>query len=103
MINNPSGQPTLAPDSTPVPKCDQIGNPREDNGSAAQRESVAFANMLSTAQRNSGGRIEVQLTAGTADETITPYPPVSDSLQAGEWNRVASANNRVELHWQASH
>jgi CheY-like chemotaxis protein len=103
MINNPSGQPTLAPDSTPMAKCDQIGNPREDNGTAAQRESVAFANMLSTAQRNSGGKIEVQVTAGSADEIITPYPPVSDSLQAGEWNRVASANNRVELHWQANH
>jgi CheY-like chemotaxis protein len=103
MINVAAGQPTLAPDSTPISKCDQIGNPREDNGSAAQRESVAFANMLATAQRNSGGKIEVQVTAGTVDEIITPYPPVSDSVQAAEWNRVATANNRVELHWQASH
>jgi CheY-like chemotaxis protein len=103
MINVAAGQPTLAPDSTPIAKCDQIGNPREDNGSAAQRESVAFANMLATAQRNSGGKIEVQVTAGNADEIITPYPPVSDSVQAGEWNRVATANNRVELHWQANH
>jgi CheY-like chemotaxis protein len=103
MINSAAGTPTLAPDSTPVSKCEQIGNPREDNGSPAQRESVAFANMLATAQRNSGGKIEVQVSAGNADEIITPYPPVSDSLQAGEWNRVATANNRVELHWQASH
>jgi hypothetical protein len=26
---------------------------------------------------------------------------VTDSLTAGEWNRAAAANNRVELLWQA--
>jgi CheY-like chemotaxis protein len=102
MINNPSGQPALAPDTTPYAKCEQIGNPREDNGSASQRESVAFANMVSTARQNAGGKIEVQISAGTPEEIATPYPPVSDSLFAAEWNRVASANNRVEVHWQAA-
>jgi hypothetical protein len=100
MVNGQSGQPAPAPDSTPYAKCEQIGNPREDNGSAAQRESVAFANMVSTAQRNSGGKIEVQIGAGTAEEIQTPYPPISDTLLAGDWNRVAAANNRVELRWE---
>jgi hypothetical protein len=103
MVNGVSGQPSLAPDSTPYSKCEQIGNPREDNGSAAQRESVAFANMISTAQRNSGGRIEVQITAGGTEDIQTPYPPISEALLAGEWNRVAAANNRVELHWLTRH
>ena len=103
MVTAASGQPALAPDSTAYSKCEQIGNPRDDNGSASQRESVAFANMIATAKQNSGGKIDVQIGAGNADEILTPYPPVSESLLAGEWNRVASANNRVELHWQASH
>jgi CheY-like chemotaxis protein len=103
MVNGASGQPVLAQESTPYSKCEQIGNPREDNGSAAQRESIAFANMIATAQRNSGGRIDVQIAAGGADEFQTPYPPISEALLAGEWNRVASANNRVELHWVARH
>jgi CheY-like chemotaxis protein len=103
MMNGASGQPALAPEPTPYSKCEQIGNPREDNGSAAQRESVAFANMIAIAQRNSGGRIEVQITAGGADDIQTPYPPISESLLAGEWNRVAAANNRVELHWLTRH
>jgi hypothetical protein len=34
---------------------------------------------------------------------VTPYPPISDGLTAGEWNRVGLANNRVEVHWQARH
>jgi CheY-like chemotaxis protein len=103
MAIGAAGQPVLAPETTPYSKCEQIGNPREDNGTAAQRESVAFANMIATAQRNSAGKIEVQITAGNAEEIQTPYPPISDALQAGEWNRVAAANNRVELRWQARH
>jgi len=103
MASGQTGQLAVAPDSTPYAKCDQIGNPREDNGSAAQRESVAFANMVATAQRNSGGRIEVQISAGSADEIQTPYPPISDTLLAGDWNKVAAANNRVELRWDTRH
>jgi hypothetical protein len=103
MVTGASGQAVLAPDSTPYSKCEQIGNPREDNGSASQRESVAFANMISTAKQSAGGKIDVQISAGTADEILTPYPPVSEPLLAGEWNRVAIANNRVELRWQGNH
>jgi CheY-like chemotaxis protein len=103
MVTSATGQPALAPESMPYSRCEQIGNPREDNGSTSQRESVAFANMVSTARQNAGGKIDVQISAGAPDEIVTPYPPLSDSLFAGEWNRVASANNRVELRWQPAH
>jgi CheY-like chemotaxis protein len=98
-----NGTPVLASDVTLFSKCDQVGNPRDDNGSASQRQSVAFANMLSTARQNSGGKIDVQVSAGSSDEVVTPYPAVSDTLTAGEWNHVAAANNRVEVHWQPTH
>jgi CheY-like chemotaxis protein len=102
MITGPTANLVLASDLVAYAKCDQIGNPREDNGSVSQRQSVAFANMIATARQNSGGKMDIQIGAGTADETITPYPPVSDGLMAGDWNRVAAANNRVEVHWQAT-
>jgi len=102
MITGPSANLVLASDLVPYAKCDQIGNPREDNGSVSQRQSVAFANMIATARENANGKMDIQIGAGTADETITPYPPVSDGLMAGDWNRVAAANNRVEVHWQAA-
>ena len=103
MVTGPSAMPVLAPDYAPYAKCDQVGNPREDNGSASQRQSVAFANMIATARQNGNGKLDIQIGAGTPDETVTPYPPVSDGLTAGDWNRVAAANNRVEVHWQATH
>jgi hypothetical protein len=102
MITGPTGQSALPVEALPYSKCEQLGNPREDNGSASGRESVAFANMIATARQSSGGKIDVQISAGSADETLTPYPPVSDALLASEWNRVALANNRIELHWQAA-
>jgi CheY-like chemotaxis protein len=103
MNTPPTAQPVMAADNMPYTRCDTVGNPREDNGSVSLRQSVAFANMISTARENSKGALDLQISAGTPDETITPYPPISEGLTAGEWNRVAAANNRVEVHWQSVH
>jgi CheY-like chemotaxis protein len=102
-VTGPGGTPVLASEAALYSKCEQIGNPRDDNGSASQRQSVAFANMVSTARQNSGGKIDVQISAGNADEVMTAYPAVSDTLTAGDWNRAAAANNRIEVHWQPTH
>ena len=103
MISGAGQTPALAPDILPFARCDQLGNPREDNGSVSLRQSVAFANMIAIARHNGNGKLNIQIEAGTADETLTPYPPISDGLTAGEWNRAGLANNRVEVHWQARH
>jgi hypothetical protein len=103
MLTGSGQMPALAADTLPFARCDQIGNPREDNGSVSLRQSVAFANMIAIARHNGSGKLNIQIDAGTADETVTPYPPISDGLTAGDWNRVAMANNRVEVHWQARH
>ncbi len=103
MVNGSTATPVLAADAAPFSKCDQVGNPRDDNGSASQRQSVAFANMIATARQNGNGRLDIQIGAGTPDETITPYPPITEGLTAGDWNRVAATNNRVEVHWQTTH
>jgi CheY-like chemotaxis protein len=98
-----AGLPALAADAIAYAKCDQVGTSREDNGSPSGRQSVAFANMIATARANAAGRLDIQINAGSPEEVITPYPPVSENLTAGDWNRVAAANNRVEVHWQADH
>jgi CheY-like chemotaxis protein len=102
-VTGSSGTPILPYETLPYSKCEQVGNGRDDNGSASQRQSVAFANMISTARQNASGKIDVQISAGSADEVVAAYPAVSDALTAGEWNRAAAANNRVEVHWQPAH
>lgn len=103
MVTGPNGTPALAADATLYSKCEGVGNPRDDNGSAGQRQSVGFANMISLARESARGKYEIQINAGSPDEVLTPYPPISDTLAAGEWNHVAAENNRVEVHWQAAH
>lgn len=96
-----AGVPALAADASAYSRCDQVGSSREDNGSPSQRQSVAFANMIATARASTAGKLDIQINSGSPEEVITPYPPVSEGLTAGEWNRVAAANNRVEVHWQS--
>jgi CheY-like chemotaxis protein len=100
LVSGPGGVMVPASDALPYAKCEQIGNPRDDDDTGEGRESVAFADMLATARTRAG--YEIQVNAGSADEVAHPYPAISDSLTAGEWNRAAAANNRVELHWEPS-
>jgi CheY-like chemotaxis protein len=88
---------TLAGASLLAGKCDLIGNPFDEGLSGQQRQSLAFANLIAGVRQRTGGAITVSLeSAGNARPTV-PYPARTDALTAGEWNRAAAANNRVEF------
>ena len=91
----------LASADSSFAKCDLIGNPI-DSGATASHESVPFANMLATQRGRSAGTIDVVLATGGGDELQMPYPPTAETLTAGEWNRAAAANNRVEVRARAA-
>lgn len=100
LVGNPGEGYSPAPDDMLYSKCDVVGNPFDDSLSAAQREPVAMANIAASVRRESAAALAVQLAAGRGDATA--YPPISDKLTAGEWNRAATANNRVELRLHAA-
>ena len=82
-------------------KCDMVGNPFEESLSGQQRQSLAFANLIAGVRQRTAGAITVAIeNAGTA-RPGTPYPARIESLTAGEWNRAAAANNRVEFAAEA--
>jgi CheY-like chemotaxis protein len=88
----------LAAAALPVSRCDLIGNPFEESLSGEQRQSLAFANLIADVRQRTSGAITVTLQSeGTGARTSTPYPTRSESLTAGDWNRAAAANNRVEF------
>jgi CheY-like chemotaxis protein len=101
MVTGPGGVVMQASDTLPYSKCEQVGNPHDDD-TVSERQSVAFANMIATARASAAGRFDIQISAGTPDELLAAYPAISDTLTAGEWNRAAAANNRIELRWQAT-
>jgi CheY-like chemotaxis protein len=81
----------------PANKCDLIGNPFEDSLSGQQRQSLAFANLVAGVRQRTSGAITVAFDDAGATRVAVPYPPRSESLTAGEWNRAAAANNRVDF------
>ncbi|HLW23080.1 MAG TPA: hypothetical protein VKT22_01820, partial [Steroidobacteraceae bacterium] len=78
-------------------KCDLVGNPFDESLVGQSRESLSFANVVAGVRQRSGGAIAVTLENAGGAHPGTPYPPRSESLTAGEWNRAAQANNRVEF------
>jgi CheY-like chemotaxis protein len=83
-------------------KCDLVGNPFEESLSGQQRQSLAFANLIAGVRQRTAGAITVAIeNAGSARPNM-PYPAHVESLTAGEWNRAAAANNRVEFAAESS-
>jgi len=87
-----------APDETPFGKCDLVGNPSDEALSPVQRTPLALANLIGDIRSSTHGALDAQVSIGDPANVLAPYPPPSPELTAGEWNRAASANNRVEIH-----
>lgn len=77
-------------------QCGSVGNPL-DYADVRALQSPEFTGLLASQASRGRGALDVQLVAGSADDVATPYPEVSGPLTAGEWNRAAAANNRIEV------
>ncbi|HET7202233.1 MAG TPA: response regulator [Steroidobacteraceae bacterium] len=87
----------IAPGDTPVAKCDLVGNPFDDTLSAAQRQSLEFANFVAMLQRRTDGDIRVEVVNSGRRQPIA-YPQQDEKITASAWNVIAAQNNRVEFH-----
>jgi hypothetical protein len=93
---------TPAGASLSASKCDVVGNPFEESLSGQQRQSLAFANLIAGVRQRTAGAITVAIENAGSARPSTPYPARIESLTAGEWNRAAAANNRVEFAAEAN-
>ena len=99
--NATDGYQPAAP-TLPVSRCDLIGNPLDEALSGQQRQSLAFANLVAGVRQRTAGAITVALESAGTTHPSTPYPARTDSLTAGDWNKAAAANNRVEFSVESS-
>lgn len=97
LVGNSTDGYSPAPDETLFSKCDVVGNPSDDSLSALQRTPLALANLAADIRASTHGALDVQLSAGDQANLAVPYPSPATDLTAGDWNRAASANNRVEV------
>jgi CheY-like chemotaxis protein len=97
LVGNTTEGFSVAPDELPFARCNSVGNPHEDSLPPSQRESLGFANLVGEFRSSTHGALDIQFSSGEASGTLVPYPQVSGALTAGEWNRAAAANNRIEI------
>jgi len=96
LLGNPGEGYSPAPEETLVSRCDLVGNPSED-AFTSPRTPLALANLIGEIRSTTHGALEVQVSAGDPANVLAPYPSASTYLNAGEWNRAAINNNRVEI------
>jgi CheY-like chemotaxis protein len=97
LIGDPTDGYTLAPDATAYTQCTLVGADPSEPTPSLQHLSVGFADLAGSFRAASHGAADVQVELGDPKSMLVAYPPVSDSLTAGEWNHAASANNRIEI------
>ena len=90
------GATRLPPADVAYAKCTSVGNP-VDYADMHSLQSPEFATMLAQQAGRGRGTLDVHLLVGAADEVVAAYPAVSAPLTAGEWNRAAAVNNRIEV------
>ncbi len=97
LMGNGTDGYSLAPEEMLYSRCDVVGNPSEDALSPTQRIPLALANLIGDVRSSTGGAVTTRVALGDSANLAQPYPQVAPDLTAGEWNRAAIANNRVEI------
>ena len=96
LVGNATEGYSLAPDDLPYVRCDMVAGGHDDAGTNLIRIPIVMADLLGGLRAHSHDLIHVQVGGGEGGN-IAAYPAVSDTLTAGEWNRAATANNRIEI------
>jgi hypothetical protein len=100
LVRSSSGH-ALAGDELPQRKCELIGNPFDDALTVGQRQSSEYAAAIASLGQTTRGAIQVATVNGGRKPAVA-YPPQSDTLTAGEWNKAAARNNRIEISTEPS-
>jgi CheY-like chemotaxis protein len=103
LVGNASDGFTIAPEELPASKCDLVGNPHDEALPAAQREPSEFTDLVGSFRQSTGNAADVRIVSGEASSVTVPYPSAPEKTTAGEWNRAALANNRVEVRLRPAH
>ena len=77
--------------------CDAVGVAAGEAYEMGLGQSVAFANFIRQADQRSAGRIRYEIVSMGSANPIIDYPATNVGMTAGAWNRIARANNRVEI------
>jgi CheY-like chemotaxis protein len=97
LASDGAGGYQLADPETPILDCVLAGDPPSRSASSGERQSIAFANFLASSPLVNETGIEVRVFAHDSRTSLRRHPFSPGIRTAGEWNRIAELNNRVEF------
>lgn len=97
MIANSEGEWVVPDAGTPRSECEVPTMSASEAESTAEQQSVAFGNFMSSYQDDLSGDIAIEIVSKGRSDPAMPYPDSDSNTTAGQWNRVAAYNNRVEI------
>ena len=100
MNYGPDGGLQLAAPEQPATSCEQVGWPEIEATTLGNRQSPAFANTVASAEA-ANPRLHVETVSHGSSEPALDYPPPRYDMTAGEWNRIAGTNQRIEVRLTA--
>ncbi len=95
LQGNPDKGFRPADDDTTLDQCSAIMNPVQPTDAPSTHQSLPFANLIASSPALQDGSISLEIQAIPRSEPLVAYPPREAATKAGEWNRVAAANNRI--------
>jgi len=97
LTRGETGTPVLAKDQLPFSEC-LFSSKTEGKGFAqVSYQTIGFANFINSYSVEEGGAVEIFVDADAQGEPIVPYPEPYSVKTAGEWNRVAAQNQRIQV------
>ncbi len=85
----------LAPPDATVESCQQLGWSEAEALALGAQQTLPFANAIALESRD--GEIRFAISSQGSTQPRHAYPAFSQGITAGEWNRIAAANHRVEI------
>ncbi|MCU7807888.1 MAG: response regulator [Candidatus Thiodiazotropha sp. (ex Semelilucina semeliformis)] len=97
LTKDAAGSLQLADPGLELSQC-QFKADLEERDQWRNEQSVAFANYLNVEIARSGGEVEILLFNSGLNNPQYPYPERYEAKTAGEWNRVAGQNQRIQVN-----
>lgn len=96
LVGDPGTGYQLATPALPIEACTLLGHPQDDSAFLADRQSVGFAEFLRSSPLVTTSGIAVELIGHDRAHSLSHVPVPPDLSRAGDWNRIAERNNRLE-------
>ena len=96
LVGDEAGGYQLAAPDLPLEDCSLVGHPLDYSMALGERQSVSFANFLASSPLANESGIEVEVVAHSRADSVRRFPFPANLTTAGEWNEIATLNNRLQ-------